>query len=323
MILCLEAIVDPILCLMLHCVPHVGERAISRILNIHVQKGVPLEKFFLRNYETYKQEYGLHRRSVDHLVHGRHTIQQQARQLLKEIGRWDIKILTPWDKGYPRRLSTDLENSPPILYIRGDETLLSRPTASVVSSTGTSPAGLGAALAAARTLIAAGFTIVTGRHRGVYNLSHQAGLEAGQHAIVVLDRGFLAEYTDQEGSPECRDLELSVFRPQDSWIEHKSARRDQLIFALSDVVVAIEPRPGGKIDRESRRALRIGRRVVLAADAGAGSSLHHLVDAGAALFEPDEHPGSLLRSLAGSKGGITPPHQKQPNARPGFEKHKK
>jgi predicted Rossmann fold nucleotide-binding protein DprA/Smf involved in DNA uptake len=297
----LEAIMDPFACLMLHCVPYLGERAIYRVLKAHLPKSIPLENFFQQSRETYEQIYGLHRRSVDNLVHGRHTIQQQARQLLQKIERWGIKIMTPWDQSYPRRLSTGLENSPPLLYLRGDETLLSRPSATVVSSSGTSPYGLGTALAAARTLIVAGFTLVTSHYRDVYNLSHQASLEAGRPSIVVLDRGFLAHFTDHEWSPKSRNLELSVFRPQDSWIEHKSARRDQLIFALSDVVVAVELRPGGKIDRECRHALHQGRRVLLAFEGGSASSFRHLREAGAKTFNPGALPDSLHRLLEEQK----------------------
>lgn len=306
LIMRLEAIVDSFSCLMLHCVPYLGERAIYRVLEAHLPKSIPLDSFFRQSRETYEQIYGLHRRSVDHLVHGQHTIQQQAQQLLQKIERWGIKIITPWDHGYPRRLSTGLENSPPLLYLRGDEALLSRPTATVVSSSGTSPSGLGTALAAARALIIAGFTLVTGHYRSVYNLSHQASLEAGRPSIVVLDRGFLAHLNDREWSTESRNLELSVFRPQDSWIEHKSARRDQLIFALSDVVVAVELKPGGKIDRECRRALHQGRRVLLAFEGGppvkpGDSPFRHLLNTGAETFKPEALPGSLLRLLEQQK----------------------
>ncbi len=308
--LCPEAAVDPIRCLMLHCVPHLGEKAIFRILQAHIQEGVPLENFFQQNQQEYEQKYGLHRRSVDYLVHGRHLIQQQARQLLEEINLRDIKILTPWDTGYPQRFSATLEVSPPLLYLRGDEALLSCPAAAVVSSTDISPEGLSYALAAARALTASGHTLVTSRYRGVYNLSWQASLEAARPAIMVLDRGILAEHTGPEWSPKRRDLELSVFRPHDAWIGHKSARRDQLIFALSDVVVAVELRPGGKIDRECRRALRLGRRVLLTAEKGADSSLRHLLDAGAEPFDPAQMPGSLQRVLGGQRHRINSPSKK-------------
>ncbi|MBW2149224.1 MAG: DNA-processing protein DprA [Deltaproteobacteria bacterium] len=295
---------DPISCLMMHCVPYLGERAIFRILQSSIQEGAALENFFRQSQDAYEQKYGLRRRSVDYLFHGRHLIHQQALQLFEELGLRDIKILTPWDTDYPERFLSTLEIPPPLLYLRGDETLLSRPTAAVVGSTGISPEGLSYALAAARTLIAAGYTLVTSRYRSVYNLSYQAGLESARPVIVVWDRGILAERADSQWSPKSSDLELSVFRPHDAWIGHKSARRDQLIFALSDVVVAVELRPGGKIDRESRRFLRLGRRVLTATERGSDSSLRHLLNAGAEPFDPTDLPGSLLGVLGGPKDRI-------------------
>jgi predicted Rossmann fold nucleotide-binding protein DprA/Smf involved in DNA uptake len=58
-----------------------------------------------------------------------------------------------------------------------------------------------------------------------------------------------------------RDLVVSQFRLYDPWIGANGRERDRMVFALSNVVVAVEIRAGGVMQNECVQALRKGREV--------------------------------------------------------------
>src|SRR5262249_10189144 len=57
-------------------------------------------------------------------------------------------------------------------------------------------------------------------------------------------------------------LVLSVFRPHDHATPRSGRRRDELIAALGDVIVALSARPGGEVERICLRALARGQCVL-------------------------------------------------------------
>ncbi len=95
-----------------------------------------------------------------------------------------------------------------------------------------------------------------------------------------------------------RDLVVSRFRLYDPWIGANGRERDRMVFALADVVVAVDIRPGGVMENECLRAHKLGREVfVYTADDGAVAAGNQtLIEQGCSLV-PAVWARSLLTTL--------------------------
>ncbi len=98
---------------------------------------------------------------------------------------------------YPSALN-DLPDPPPMLWIKGDAALLSRPTLSLIGARTASSLGLRMARRLAQDLGAAGFTIVFGLARGIDAAAHEGALPTGTVAILPggIDQPYPAQNAD-------------------------------------------------------------------------------------------------------------------------------
>jgi hypothetical protein len=100
-----------------------------------------------------------------------------------------------------------------------------------------------------------------------------AAKRAGGSAIVVLHEGLLTaleQAPDREPVPLARwagkqldlsrTLLVSPFRLDGRWQKGNGPRRDKLVVALAECVVAVEAKTGGTIEELCRDAVRLGRR---------------------------------------------------------------
>ena len=117
--------------------------------------------------------------------------------LLEQEYRWAEQplhtILTLEDERYPRLLKT-IADPPPVLFVWGDVTVLSRPQLALVGSRQPSPGGLKAAGEFAAALVEAGCTITSGLAAGIDAASHRGALNAGGTTVAVLGSGLSRIY---------------------------------------------------------------------------------------------------------------------------------
>jgi DNA processing protein len=85
---------------------------------------------------------------------------------------------------YPPRLRM-IDDAPPLLTVRGDPDVLTRPTVAIVGSRNASAAGIKLAGRFARDLGLAGFVIASGLARGIDAAAHRASLETGTVAVLA------------------------------------------------------------------------------------------------------------------------------------------
>jgi len=97
-------------------------------------------------------------------------------------------LLTLGHPDYPARLS-NVPDPPPVLYVAGDPTLLSRPALAIVGSRSPTPRGLGDARAFAQALSDAGLCIVSGLALGIDAAAHRGGLDGRSSSIAVVGTG--------------------------------------------------------------------------------------------------------------------------------------
>jgi DNA processing protein len=167
--------------------------------------------------------------------------------------------------GFPRRL-THLHHPPPLLFLRGDPSLLDAPAVAVVGSRKATEYGRGMARSIGEGLARAGVAVVSGMALGIDGAAHRGALAAGGATTAVLGSG-----PDRAHPPSHRrlfedilerGLVVSEFLPGEEPLPHHFPRRNRLIAALSKAVVVVEAarRSGALITVE--HALEIGRDVL-------------------------------------------------------------
>lgn len=166
--------------------------------------------------------------------------------------------------GFPARLN-HLYDPPPLLFLRGDPSLLEMPAVAVVGSRKASEYGRGLARSMGEGLARAGVVVVSGLALGIDGAAHRGALATGGGTIAILgcgpDRAHPPSHSRLFQDILKRGLVVSEFLPGESPLPHHFPRRNRLIAALSRAVVVVEAarRSGALITVE--HALDIGRDV--------------------------------------------------------------
>lgn len=154
-----------------------------------------------------------------------------------------IQVLTWEDEEYPRRLK-ELEQAPPVLYVRG--TLLPEDewAVAVVGTRRITAYGRQVADEVATTLARNGVTVVSGLARGVDGVAHAASLKAKGRTVAVLGSG-----VDRIYPPEHRRLAdeiiqngavVSDYAPGTPPDGPNFPPRNRIISGLAKAVVVVE-----------------------------------------------------------------------------------
>ena len=184
---------------------------------------------------------GLSSKVVERLLQLRSTL--DVPQLWERIAAQGIRVTTWQDESYPRRLK-EIEQPPPVLYVRGNLLPEDDFAVAIVGTRRITPYGRQVTEELAAYVAANGITVISGLARGVDAAAHTAALRAGGRSLAVLGSGVdriypsenraLAEQMMQHGAilsdyPVGTAPEASNFPP-----------RNRIISGLSMAVVVIE-----------------------------------------------------------------------------------
>jgi DNA processing protein len=154
-----------------------------------------------------------------------------------------IQVLTWRDEAYPQRLK-EIEQPPPVLYLRGDLTPEDAWAVAIVGTRRVTPYGRQVTEEIASYLAANGVTVVSGLARGVDAIAHHAALRAGGRTLAVLGSG-----VDRIYPPENRAMAeaiiqhgaiMSDYAPGTAPEASNFPPRNRIISGLSLAVVVIE-----------------------------------------------------------------------------------
>jgi DNA processing protein len=115
---------------------------------------------------------------------------------LERADRAGLKLAAAGEPGYPPYLAK-VEVPPPLLYIKGNETIWSRPPIAIVGSRRASAAGLKFAAELSASLSGIGFVVVSGLARGIDAAAHRAALP--EATCAVLPGGLDTIYPPEHG----------------------------------------------------------------------------------------------------------------------------
>jgi predicted Rossmann fold nucleotide-binding protein DprA/Smf involved in DNA uptake len=246
---------------MLSELPHVGDKGAEHILALNRLRQHSLATFFRLPDAVLRDDYKLHPATLARLGAERAAHETRCRWLLDQLGGAGGAAQLAGDAAYPERLRQRLAPPPVVVYSFGAPDLLEGPTLAVLNSRTVTAHAVSASLATVQAAVAQGFALVTGGMKTSYRIAAVAARAAAAPRVIVLDRGIFATFgarldrdpfgfgPGRSALDAARTLVLSPFRLMDHAAPRNGQRRDELIAALADVIVAVYARPGGQIER--------------------------------------------------------------------------
>ncbi len=275
--------------LLLHSIPHLGEKSLAGLLRLLAQRRSLPNAFLDLAPDALIRDYELSARVAEYLHDHRAALLAKSAELLRAMRLHPLQLLSTESAGYPARLVQFDPAPPPLLYALGNAALMepflpTRFTFTIAVSNGATPVVLNRQDEIANSLIEAGGVPVTGHDRTAYKRLALAAQRRNRPTLYLLDRGLrealgpdfdrppfsAARIRDAVFEVE-RDLALSPFRLDDHGLGANNRRRDELVFALSDLVVALDVRAGGTMMQECLSAYNQGRPVYIAAEGRDGN----------------------------------------------------
>ena len=180
-------------------VPRIGPARFACLLDYF---GDP-ERAWHANAATLKAA-GLPQDAMERLLSLRPQIDLDAE--LERIQAEGLKIITWESKGYPPRLR-NIDNPPPVLYVRGDIVPADEWAVAVVGTRGPSAYGKEVTRRLAGGLAENGITVISGLALGIDGIAHKSALEAGGRTLAVLGCGLDTVYPSRH-----RDLAARICR---------------------------------------------------------------------------------------------------------------
>lgn len=154
-----------------------------------------------------------------------------------------ITILTWEDPAYPRRLK-EIEQPPPVLYVRGQLTEDDFWAVAIVGTRRVTAYGRQVTEEVASFLAANGITIVSGLARGVDAIAHQSALRAGGRTLAVLgsgvDRIYPPEHARLAQQIIAQGALISDYPPGTAPEAANFPPRNRIISGLSMATVVVE-----------------------------------------------------------------------------------
>ena len=239
---------------------------------------------------------------------------EDAEREMAEAARLGVRYVALGEAHYPKLLR-EIDDPPPLLAVRGDAVIFSRPAIAIVGARNASVAGLRYAAALAREFGEAGFAVVSGLARGIDAAAHRASLGSG--TIAVLAGGHAKPYPAENKNllEELIESGAAVSEMPHRWEPRAKdfPRRNRLISGLAAGVVVVEAaeRSGSLIT--ARLAGEQGREVFAVpgspADPRAGGT-NRLIKQGATLVTS---AADVIESLKPTLGLSTPSMVREPD----------
>lgn len=153
-------------------------------------------------------------------------------------------LLTYSDQDYPERLR-EIFDPPPVLWVRGDASLLSRPAIAIVGTRHPTPYGSGMAHLLARDLATRHLVILSGMARGIDSHAHRGALEVKGKTVAAWGTGIdviypkenksLAEDILLNGGTILSEHRLGTFPAPQNF-----PRRNRILSGISIAVLVVE-----------------------------------------------------------------------------------
>lgn len=172
----------------------------------------------------------------------------EAEEEVRRLEKEGVKAIGYLDSAFPGRLR-HFEESPLVLYMRGDADLQTRRTVGIVGTRKPSPLGRLITEELVGMLVPYGVTVISGMAHGVDSAAHHSALQHGVPTIGVLGHGFHTLYpaahralARKMDGPHGLITEFTWHTRPD---KENFPMRNRIIAGLSDALVVIESKEKG------------------------------------------------------------------------------
>jgi DNA processing protein len=177
----------------------------------------------------------------------RNASRKRALAMVADAARANQHLLVPSDGAYPAKLRS-IPDPPPVLFVRGDLGLFTRPAVAIVGSRHHTRYGAETAAQLADEVVRAGALVISGMALGLDAVAQGAALDAGGSTIGVLGTGADIVYPRQNRRLFERVITdgalLTEHPPGDTGHHGAFPRRNRLISGLADSLVVVEAAEG-------------------------------------------------------------------------------
>jgi len=252
--------------LALGMIPGMGNTRVNRLLKFIQQRGWDMtvlrairEKACLRQFVMWDATIaGLLGQCSDEVF-------EEGEKQVEYTWRQGLGMAHIMEESYPRTLKHFLgESAPPILFTRGNPTLLHKTAGAVVGTRSPSKRGVKAAQQAALAITRKAKVLVSGGAAGVDYAGHDAVIRAGGNTVVMLPQGIVSWSCPKHWEKALEDGRIalvSAYLPDAPWQTHGAVSRNALISAMAQVVCVVEPRKLGGSILTMRHAIEQGKPV--------------------------------------------------------------
>lgn len=284
-----------------------GSRSLDRILSLLGSMRYSISDFISAPITEMTNKFGI---KVD-IAYSIKNARESAMILSEKLEKESINILVKGDNCYPSKIIESLKDTmPPILFVKGNTSLLFRKSIGFCGSRKVSEKGLKIAEESALKLSQMEYTIVSGYAKGVDIITHKTALYANGSTVIVLAEGIfhfkmksdIKEYFNNENT-----LIVSEFLPQIPWKAHNAMTRNRTICGLSDALVLIESGLSGGTFEAGKTALELNKPLFVvdyAHPTASSEGNKYFLDKGAFALRGDKngHPNiNRLVDLVGNK----------------------
>ena len=234
-----------------------GAKSIGRLLKRLSNEQRPIEDFVSSSAEEIGQKYGVKPDIAQSISDAKDSAQELSDRLYEN----EVQLIDIAHDLYPENLIKSLnDNAPPLLFTKGNISLLEKKAVGFCGSRRSSERGIEIAQECAKILSQYDINIVSGYAFGVDVATHSAALEAGGATTFVLADGifkFSVKSVIQEYLDDDNYLIISEFPPELPWTSHNAMLRNSTICGLSDAVILIESGLDGGTFAAGKKALEL------------------------------------------------------------------
>ena len=219
----------------LRCIPGLGDRRLSRLLQRHGSAEA------VRSLPIGQLSPGADERQL-------RPIRARAERAWRLIERQELELFALHLPGYPVVLQ-ELPDPPVLLFARGETKLLGGLSVAVVGTRRPTEYGVSVTEQLVAGLARAGVVVWSGLARGIDSVAHRVALDGGGATVAVLGSGIDVPYPREHAGllEEIArfGLVLSEFMPGEPPLPHHFPQRNRIIACLAHGVLVVEARPDG------------------------------------------------------------------------------
>jgi DNA processing protein len=225
-----------------------------RVLDLLTQRFGEPEEILRVSTEALRSIEGMTEEQIAQISEAANRL-PEAQSYYQELLARDIDVITRFDPAFPHKLM-DLNDPPPLLYVRGRLPQNDRKTVTVTGSGSPTAEGIELTVELARQFAEAGVQVIASIRSGIDSSAHLGSRtaepgDATAASFAVLDSG-IHEILPAENVPLAIDIAqeggvISEYPPESEFQAWNFQQTNRLLVGISQAVVVTEVYPGDEL----------------------------------------------------------------------------